>query len=218
MKIQFIVILLFVSLTISAQIELEKKFNQDICNCLDSKTKKNTINKTSFTECFQQGALINSEAIIKETISIYGDSTYESGYKLGQSLAQKAMLNLVSTCHSYFLLADALRYSKYETMDQDSLKTELARIQSSKEEVDTDKKAELYFALKEYDKALEVVEAELVQDPESVKYLYLKGWIFEIMTRYDEAIDTYDQVAIKTGSNNFYIYSEVAKRKKKGDH
>ncbi|MEO6288956.1 MAG: hypothetical protein ABIO76_03495 [Ginsengibacter sp.] len=52
--------------------------------------------------------------------------------------------------------------------------------------------------------------------PNNFQGLYIKAWINEIKGNYDEAISLYNKVAELTHMNSFYIFSEVAKRKKNG--
>ncbi|HMD00323.1 MAG TPA: hypothetical protein VKH37_09220 [Ferruginibacter sp.] len=47
--------------------------------------------------------------------------------------------------------------------------------------------------------------------------MFLKAWIYQIKGNYDAAILLYDKVAELSQMNAFYIYSEVAKRKKRGN-
>jgi tetratricopeptide (TPR) repeat protein len=76
-------------------------------------------------------------------------------------------------------------------------------------------KALLFFQLKMYDSSLIDIEKALNLNSNNFKSLYIKAWINEIKGNYDEAIFLYDKVAELTHMKSFYIFSEVAKRKKK---
>ena len=67
-----------------------------------------------------------------------------------------------------------------------------------------------------YDSSLSNAEKALAINSNNIQALYIKGWINEIKGSYDAAILLYNKVAELTHMNSFYIFSEIAKRKKNG--
>lgn len=67
-----------------------------------------------------------------------------------------------------------------------------------------------------YDSSLVDIEKSLSLNANNFQGLYIKAWINEIKGNYDEAISLYDKVAELTHMKSFYIFSEIAKRKKSG--
>lgn len=201
------------------QSTLDTKYSVDVCTCIDS-VKKMGLTDQSLPDCFQKAMLQNSDLILQETKSKYGDTSEASGYKFGKELAERITISLVEVCKSYFILTDSLRYEDYKNLNLDSLKLQLSILDKTKDSLKNDEfyanKALIFFELKNYDSSLFAIQNSLNLNSNNIQSLYIKGWINEIKGNYDEAIALYNKVAELTHMNSFYIFSEVAKRKKNG--
>lgn len=215
---KFVVFLLFATPSFG-QSALDIKYSTDVCACLDS-VKITGLNEENFLDCFQKAMQQNTDLILQEVNEKYGDSSEASGYKFGKDLAERAMINLVGECRTYFVLTDSMRYGDYKNLNQDSLGVLLKNLNNtqtaSRDEEFYSNKALLFFALKNYDSSLFEIEKSLNLEPNNFPSLFLKGWINEIKGNYDEAIILYNKLAELTHMNSYYIFSEVAKRKKNG--
>lgn len=201
------------------QSTLDAKYSADVCGCLDS-IKITGLTRQSLFDCFQKAMLQNNDLIVQATKSKYGDTSEASGYKFGKELAERITISLVRDCKTYFILTDSLRYGDYENLNSDSLKLHLSILDKTKDSLKDDKlyanKALIFFELKNYDSSLFAIEKSLSLNSNNIQSLYIKAWINEIKGNYDEAIMLYNKVAELTHMNSFYIFSEVAKRKKNG--
>lgn len=220
MKIAGLLICLFVISKSHSQTTLEKAYAADACNCIDSLKLSADVNQKDFAVCFQTALLKNHQLVLQESQRIYGDTSYESGFKLGTDLTKKTMIEMVGKCESYFHLMDSLRYEEYKTLDRDSLTIVLKEMNQAgvenQNETFLEKRALLSFHLKKYESALIDIEAVLQKNPGNGQAIFLKGWIYEINGDYDAAKIMYDKVADITKNSSFLIFSEVVKRKKKG--
>lgn len=219
MKIAVLLICLFVISKSYSQTALEIKYAEGACDCIDSLKLNNNLNQENFSSCFQSALLINHDLVLQECQRIYGDTSYESGYKLGTDLTQKTMVEMVGKCESYFHLMDSLRYEDYKNLDHDSLAIvfkEMNQVATENQsETFLEKRALLSFHLKKYQSALADIDAVLQKNPANGQSIFLKGWIYEINGEYDAAKLMYDKVADISKNSSFLIFSEVVKRKKK---
>ena len=213
------IISLFIAKFSLGQHTLDKKYSADVCACLDS-FKRINLNEQSLPICFQKAMLQNSDLIIQEVKKQYGDTTEENGHKFGQELAERMSITLVKECKTYFILTDSLRYEDYKALNQDSIKLQLINLEkidpANRNEEFYNDKALLFFEQKNYDSSLSSIKKALILNSNSFQSLYFKAWINEIKGNYDEAVLLYNKVAELTHNKNFYIFSEVAKRKKNG--
>ncbi|MEO6134055.1 MAG: hypothetical protein ABIP35_02815 [Ginsengibacter sp.] len=219
MKLTGIIVCLLIAYSGYSQTDLEKKFSKISCNCIDSLAAKNSLTQETLFYCFENSLQANRKLVELESQRIYGDTSEESGHKIGADLAQKAMLNLVSSCRTYFYFMDSLRYEDYKNLNPDSLtlvfnEMSKAGIENQSEKF-LEKRALLSFHLKKYQSSLTDIEAVLKLNPENGQSIFLKGWINEISGDYDAAKAMYDRVANITKNSSFLIFSEIAKRKKK---
>lgn len=201
-----------------AQTDLEKKFSEGSCNCIDSLAAKNNLSEETLFYCFENALRANRKLVEQESKRIYGDTSEESGHKLGGDLAKNAMLSLVGICKTYFYFMDSLRYEDYKNLDFDSLTLVFNEMSTvgieNQSEKFLEKRALLSFHLKKYESSLEDISAVLQINPENGQSIFLKGWINEIRGDYDTAKAMYDRVADITKNNSFLIFSEIARRKK----
>lgn len=213
------ILFLLIATRSPGQSTLNAKYSSDVCACLEN-LKRRELTDQNLSGCFQRAMQQNSDLIIRETKTKYGDTSEASGYKFGKELAERTMISLVSNCKTYFILTDSLRYEDYRNLSQDSLKLQLNNLNktqaTSRNSEFYGNEALLYFELKNYDSALFVIKKSLDLNSNNFQSLYIKAWINEIKGNYDEAIKLYDKVAELTHMNSFYIFSEVAKRKKNG--
>jgi len=219
MRVLITIVFLFIDICSFGQSSLDTKYSADVCACLDS-VKVKGINEQNFSDCFQKAVQQNSDLILKETKKQYGDTSEESGEKFGKDLAERMSIALVKNCKVYFIITDSMRYDDFKNLNKDSIKFQLKNMEGTEVSGQNDdffsNKALLYFELKMYDSSLTNVEKSLTINSNNVQGLYIKGWINEIKGNYDEAILLYDKVAELTQVKSFYIFSEIAKRKKSG--
>ena len=221
MKHIFLVfILLLIIVFSSGQSILEINYSKDICKCLDSLKLKTTISEDKFPLCFQLSIKKNTTLFIQECFRIYGDTTEQTGYKFGKELAEKLSISLVSSCKAYFIIADSLRYSDYMNLNKDSLRNQIKTLETveitKRDKEYYDNRGLIYFQLAMYDKSLEDVEKVLSEDTANVKNIFTKAWISEIKGNYQDAFILYKKAAELSNIPSFYIFSEIAKRKKTG--
>ncbi|HET7119037.1 MAG TPA: hypothetical protein VFI29_21270 [Hanamia sp.] len=213
------IVFLVIDIYSFGQPTLDTKYSSDVCACLDS-IKAKGINEQNFSDCFQKAAMQNSGLILKETKQEYGDTSEESAYKFGKELAERISITLVKNCRTYFIITDSMRYDDYKNLNEDSIKFQLKDMEETEVSKQNDEffsnKAMLYFELKMYDSSFTNVEKALTINSDNIQGLYLKGWLNEIKGNYDDAILLYDKVAELTQVKSFYIFSEIAKRKKTG--
>jgi tetratricopeptide (TPR) repeat protein len=220
MRAFIFIALFFFSKCLFGQSAFDKKYSKEVCNCLNNFKSTKDLTETDFMDCFQKVMQADSDLVLQECKNIYGDTSYESGYKFAKDLIERTTINLVKDCKTYFVLTDSLRYEDYKNLNQDSLKLKISNLNNTENSKRNDKffceKALLFFELKMYDSSLVDIEKALSLNSNNVQSLYIKAWINEIKGNYDEAISLYDKVAELTHMKSFYIFSEVAKRKKNG--
>lgn len=218
MKIFILLLFLFSSSVLLGQSAFEIKYSKDVCNCLDSINNTEKLSQLNFENCFLKGIMDDSISLLQECFKIYGDTSYESGYKFGQDLIERTTINLVGQCKTYFIFVDSLRYEDYKNLNQDSLKLELEKLNNTEISKSNDEfysnKALIFFEMKLYDSSLINIENALNLNSNNFQSLYLKAWINEIKGNFDVAIKLYDKVAELTQMKGYYIFSAVAKRKK----
>src|ERR1019366_4615344 len=91
----FIFITLFVCSKCSfAQSSFDIKYSKDVCNCMDN-LKTKDLTETDFIDCFQKAMQADSDLVLQECKKIYGDTSYESGYKFGKDLIERTTISLV---------------------------------------------------------------------------------------------------------------------------
>jgi tetratricopeptide (TPR) repeat protein len=222
MRAFIFIALFFFSTCLFGQSAFDTKYSKDVCNCLDNFKSTQDLTGINFMDCFQKVMQDDSDLVLQECKRLYGDTSDESGYKFGKDLIERTSISLVRDCRTYFILTDSLRYEDYKNLNQDSLKLQLSNLNNTESSEMNDKlyssKALLFFQLKMYDSSLIDIEKALNLNSNNFKSLYIKAWINEIKGNYDEAIFLYDKVAELTHMKSFYIFSEVAKRKKKDIH
>lgn len=218
MKFILLIATLFCFNKINAQTELEKIYAKDACDCIQDLPKDDSA-KDSFVLCFQTALMKNEKLVTAECLRLYGDTTYESGYKLGTELTQKTMSNMIHSCDVYYHLMDSLRYSDYAVLNSDSVQQELNKINAlAVDERDAEflkQRGLLQFQLKNYEESMKDVTEMLKTDPDNVTSLFLKGWIHEINGEYDKSIECYERMKELTGAATFNIFIELVKRKKR---
>lgn len=214
-----VVAFLFIANFSTGQSTLDTKYSAVVCACLDS-LKKTGLTEESFPDCFQKTMQQNSDLIIQETKKLYGDTSEESGYKFGKELAERISITLVKSCKTYSVLTDSLRYEDYRNINQVLLRRQISDLNKIETSARTDEfynsRALLFFELKSYDSSLLDVEKSLSLNSNNFQSMYIKAWVNEIKGNYDEAILLYNKVAEMAHVNGFYIFSEIAKRKKNG--
>jgi hypothetical protein len=108
----FISLLLFMALTSSGQNDsLVKKINPIACDCFDEIKKTSGIHEDIFADCIAEAMEENSDLIRTECMKIYGDTSDESAYKLGQKIFESIKVDLVYDCYDYFVFMDSLSHS-----------------------------------------------------------------------------------------------------------
>lgn len=219
MKTFLLVVTFFIHAFLFGQAKLDTKYAADVCACFDS-LKLKGINEENFPECFQEAMLKNSDLIIEATKKQYGDTSEESANKFGKDFAERMTIALVKSCKTYFILTDSMRYEDYKNLNEDSIKGQLKGMKETANSKQSDEVmsdiALLYFELKTYDSSLSYAKKALAINSNNIQALFIKGWINEIKGNYDEAILLYNKLAELTHMKSFYIFSEVAKRKKSG--
>ena len=220
MKAFYLISFLLIAGCSFGQSAFDIRYAKAVCNCLDS-LKKTELSDISLSACFEKALDQNNDAMLQELKTLYGDSAKQKGYAYGKNLAERTAISLVKDCYTYFVLVDSLRYKDYAGLNQDSLSLALKKLDKTDPKLKTDefycKKAMLLFQLKKYDLSLSAIGQTLRLNPNNVKSMFLKAWIYQIKGNYDAAILLYDKVAELSQMNAFYIYSEVAKRKKRGN-
>ncbi len=219
-----VITLLIISIAFSAssfsQNEFDKLYSGTICNCFDSLKQKNVISEKSFPLCFQSAIERNPSPFIKECLRLYGDTTQEIGNKFGKEFAERMSISLVTTCKTYFLITDSLRYEDYKYLNKDSLKKEVNKLESThptnRDKAFYDNRGLLYFQLGLYDNALKDINVVLNQDPSNVKNIFTKAWIYEINQNYSEAVILYQKAVDISHIKGFEIFTAIATRKKNG--
>jgi len=213
------ILFLLISAPSFGQSTLDTKYSADVCACLDS-LKKTGLTEQNLPDCFQKAMQQNRDLIFQETKEKYGNTSEASGYKFGAELAKRMMISLVRDCKTYFILTDSLRYEDYKNLNQDSLRLQLRILNQTEDSLRNSEfysnEALIFFELKNYDSSLSAIKKSLNLSSNNFQSLYIKAWIKEIKGNYDEAILLYNKVAQLTHENSFYIFSEVAKRKKNG--
>jgi len=222
MRAILLTLLLAIHFLCHGQTELDKKYSGDLCACLNSLHIVNITDSDELyiSDCADKAMQQNRALIAQSAIKQYGDSSGENINKLAQDLQDRAYLSLVRDCKLYSTIMDSLRYLNYWGLNQDSLNSLLnAMNREGDEKRDMGfyySRSQLYLELKMYDSSLNDAEKALQINANYSYALYNKAWIEEIKGNYDQAILLYDRVAELTHAKYFYIYAEIAKRKKSG--
>lgn len=217
MKLSLIVLFSILTFSSLAQTELEKKYGVSVCECLSQKGVDNELSKNNFVECFKSSLAPYQELIKTESLRLYGDTSYLSGYRLGGELSKNTMVSLVNDCDTYFHLVDTLRYSPYNEMNKDSLQKSFAEM-NQLEQKDVEflvDRAHAAFILKKYEMALVDIQDILAQDSLNVRSIAIKAWIYELNKEYAASYKLYTQVAEITKNVSFKIFAELVKRKER---
>lgn len=200
----------------SSQTNLDSAYRNEVCKCIDSTIILGP-NNDIIADCFELAVYKFEKEFTEEVLRLYGDTTEENAARLGTELAGRAAINLIGECDAYFYLMDSIRYTEFRNLDEDSLKNQLSKLNSpDRKETEgiLSQKALLYFQLKSYDSTLVYSDAALNMNGNNTLCLFLKAWAKELKGDYDEAITLYNQVADMTKQQNYYIFSEIAKKKK----
>jgi tetratricopeptide (TPR) repeat protein len=214
--ILFIASVLITTSTLGQDI-LDKYVSTAFCNCL-SQTKKPT--EENLSNCFQEAMKKHSDLLLKECMTKYKDTSYETGYKFGQELYARVSVSLIFTCKPYYKLIDTIRYSYLQGLNKDSVRTViLAMNKTDQKNWGKDfftQRGVLYFQTNDLDSALKDFDSAIKLDQLALQSIYFKAWTLEINKNYDEAILLYSNLATMTKKNDFNIFAAIAKRKKNG--
>ena len=216
MKLVFIILFILTSNFSFGQSLVEAKYFKDVCDCMDTSKNKSNV---EVMNCFETAFIPNLPLIVEEYHKIHRDTSYEGASKFAYNLMEQAMIDLVKECKTYFRLVDSNRYKYYSNLNTDSLKDELQTLNdkyaiSKSDKQFNSKRASIFFKLHDYDSALNDLEIALQINPNDLASLYTKAWIFEMKGLYDQAIPLYTKVAELSKKKVFYMYLEIAKRKK----
>ena len=189
------------------------------CNCLDS-LKNNDGVDPNFINCLFLSLDPYQDEIVQLMVKQYGDSSKSSMSKFTDSLVVTASIQLADSCAIFFHYFDSLLHNFYKLIDKDSFNIEKNRL----EKIFIDKKgkeyyermASLYLDAGKFDSVTLYTNQALKIDPNSLMSLNIQAMSAFQMDKFDEAIMLYNKIAIISNQKTFYIYSAIARRKKKG--
>ena len=215
------ILLVLVSVVIESisfgQNRLEEKISVDVCGCI-SQTK--ILSEENFLYCFQKALEKNGDLILNECKTLYNDTSYQAGYKLGQELYRRLSVSMIYTCKPYYNLMDTLRYSALRGLDVDSIRTSIAKMSISDSTTwNRDfftQRGVMYFQVADLDNAIRDFDNAIKRDQHALQSIYFKAWALEIKKKYDEAFLLYTNLASLTKRNDFNIFAAIVKQKKNG--
>ena len=214
-KTCYLIILFFNSLVAFGQDTIDIHTNQKICDCIHS--LKNPTEESS-AACFSD--LILKDSVFLTIVSKLEDKSEQAGNELGRRLFENVSLELIGSCNDWYILMENLRVSDFKTLNVDSIKKEIVKIDS----VDISKRTSnfytfrgvMYFQTSELNKAIADFDMALNLNKNEIQSIFFKAWSLEIKGEYDNAILLYNQLVLLTNNPQFKIFEAIAKRKKHG--
>ena len=214
MKALALALLFSFSISASAQTDLYTKVTEEACKRFDTTKIKSF---EAFESCFQKALHSNADLLIKVVLEKYNDTSYEAGYKFGKELMEKAIVEMIFSCNSYYKVIDSLRYEGLKNVDTTSITKLLSNMtKTSVNERNAEfftKRGMYYFQLGKMDSASKDFDSAIQHDANALQPQFFKAWALELKGNYTEALRLYENVAKFTGDNKFLMFAAIAKRK-----
>ncbi|HYE53758.1 MAG TPA: CDC27 family protein [Chitinophagaceae bacterium] len=194
-----------------------KKMLVSFCNGFD---KVKQFSEQELSDCITKSIVDNEHELMKECYRIYKDTSYETGYRFGQEVSFRVLLEAIGTCKSYYLAMDTLRIQAYTADNKDVVRKEIEEfnknVPDSAEVAFFFRRGTSYFAISEYDQALNDLNKALSVNNRLSQVIYLKALTLEMLGKYDEAIGLFEQLADKEKKPHYSIAAAIVRRKKSG--
>ena len=211
------IILPLLSFTVNGQ-EINQKIGDDICNCLEIKSKGNSITQKTITNCFSN-SLENYQAKLSNRIDLNSTiSVEDQAYNAGQEIYEEIQPILVKNCDIFYDFFSNLREESYKSM---KLSANKSQIDSLSLLIDNNPTTSLiwqrgikHFALNDFDNAKKDFLKCTSIDSNYIQANFLLGWLYERAKNYDKAIELYELVFVSSKKKEITIFIELAKRKR----
>jgi len=162
----------------------------------------------------------NNGLMLQEAKEIYNDTSYQTGYKIGQELYGRISISMIYSCKAYFNMMDTFRNSALRILNKDSISAAISHLNKSAPKIFSDdyftQRGMMYFQIGNLDDALKDFDRALQLNQYASQSIYFKAWTLEIMKNYEEAYLLYSRVAKLTGKSQFKIFAALADKKKNG--
>ena len=199
---------------------LENIFSKEVCNCFSRNNLKKTFDENIWNTCFRNSMMSHQKLIIETAKYVYGDTSSNTGHKLGIVLNQLVSSKLVYECDIFYnaLLGDRKAYlSKHYNLNQDSIKysiEKLNRVSLKLRNADYyNIRGGTYFELHNFNKALDDLDSANFLDNHSIISDFYKSQIAELSGNFTEAINYYEIFARKSNMPLFHLYANMLRRK-----
>lgn len=217
-KIFTILLLLFPILLISQEIdrdikELSNKMVPEFCGCLQ---EYELLSGEKFGNCFAA----NIQKYDQELSKFYIDDTTEvaraNNQKFLFDLYSGMQEKLFNDCEEYYLYIKSIREEGRQNLMAIDIKKKTDSLNAIKPgERNAEfhfQKGVLFFAQKQYPQAKDEILKGLKMEPKNYKYKVLLAWVHEEEKNPQEALKIYDEILSETGSMEYVMLKEFAKR------
>ena len=199
------------------------KYDEDVCNCINQLKDSGKLNAYTFPECFiaamKQDTILFVESAVAKGIDTSNKNNLAD---FASTMGMQSMIRLIDKCPAYYELMDSVQYIGFKTLNENAVLSEIQAMNKSDSTYWSDnfyrRRANLYFYIKQYDKAIADADKGLSISPDNHGCLLIKALANERKNNFDETIALYDKIAsLSENSANrtvFLIYKEIAKKKK----
>jgi tetratricopeptide (TPR) repeat protein len=215
---KIIVLILFCS-TAVGQTQLEAKLSKEICSCLSNEKEVKEYKADIFSKCFFKAATNHYSEMLAECQKVYGDSSYESGKKMGKTLADKLSTLMVESCDIYYSLLKNRRESDLSKI-MEANNSASAVIDSLNQIPEAEHgyiffktRAFAWFRQRNFEKSIKDFENAVKLDSSDYSTLYMRAWAYELSEQFDIAIKYYEALSKKMKVNLFDIFAAMVRRK-----
>ena len=204
--------------------DLSSKYDEDVCNCMNQLKDSGNLNAYTYPDCvvtaMKQDSVLFMEAAIARGIDTSDKNNLAD---FADTIGMQSMIRLIDKCPAYYELMDSVQYAGYENVNENAVLSKIQAMNKSDSTIWMDNtwgsRANLYFALKQYDRAIADADKGLAINPDNQLCLLIKALANEQENNFDETIALYDKLANLSGNTAnlrsvLLMYEEIAKKKK----
>jgi tetratricopeptide (TPR) repeat protein len=201
---------------------LEDRITDKLCECF--KTVDKSAGGGDILDKYQANCLMQTlrqfESEINEiSDTVQGDTDYERGRKFGKYISTRTQVIMIYRCDEFFRFMDEFRKGVFNGVDNDkellNIKTKTKEIQDRQQPSDYYLRALSYLVLKEFKMARKDLDKAIKLDKNYASAYLLRGFLFELNSKFSNAIADYEQSNKLMTRGDIEIYIAMAKRKER---
>lgn len=210
-------ILLISNTAFSQDDSIYYKVRTETCSCLSGLDVTHT-KRTDLVDCIRK-AISNSADLITQRLGWGNDSSfYKAGVAYGQMLGMRLDTALIYSCDNYFKIVEYNRFHELESLNRDSLRTQLTKITSGSfkhDEAYYNQLSFIHLFLGNYAEANNNAQQVLKTVPTNLLSLLVKAYYLESIQQYSEASLVYRQLMNLSGQRSYLVWAVAAQRKQR---